>query len=504
MIRFNRLVFWCTILLVFIMAARISIDSDTWWHLRAGQWIIEHHQLPGNDPFSYTCQNVEWKYPGWLVEVPLYWIYHQLGPGGLNLVTAMLIAITFGFVYQTAKGHPLLRAFVIILSAIASAVYWSARPHLITLLFTSIMLYLLELAKHRQDKATHLLILITLSLLMGLWVNSHGGFLVGFIVWGIYLAGEGLSTIAIKYPHWISEKRQAEIMEQRSLPAGNYFKWLVEVGLGMFLLGLINPLRWRIYLYPFQTVAIKSLQKYIQEWQTPDFHWLSTQPFIWIMLLLIATLSLSNKKIKVIDFLLISIFYYLALLAGRNLALFAIVIPPILIGYLNEIGIPRNYYSFLHQRSAKSFSPRTQNWINWSIIGILILGALVKLYTVFPVAVNEKAFQTMFPVNIVKHIKDIPTKGELFNSYNWGGYLLWALPERKVFIDGRTDLYNDEIINEWLKVVQFKPGWEDVLNKWNIQLILMEKDWSGNQLLPLHGWCVIDQDEMAILLQRCQ
>lgn len=504
MIRFNRLVFGTTILLVFIMAARISIDSDTWWHLRAGEWIYEHHQLPSYDPFSYTRQNVEWKYPGWLIEVPMYWIYFQLGPGGLNLFTALVIAITFGFVYQTARGHPLLRAFVVILSAIASAVYWSARPHLITLLFTSIMIYLLELAQFRRDKLTNSLVLIGLPLMMGVWVNSHGGFLVGFIVWGIYLAGEVLSTLARKTIHWVREKGRVDGGEWAYVPASNRINWLLAVGAGMFLFGLFNPLGIRIYSYPFQTVAIKSLQNYIQEWQTPNFHWISTQPFIWITILLIAALGFSNKKITITDFLKISIFFYLALLAGRNLALFAVVAPPVIISNLSEVGVSRNIFPFPEHSSAKSFSPRAQTWINWGIFGLLLFGAVVKVYTVFPAEVNEKAFQKLFPVEIVSHIKKIPVQGELFNSYNWGGYILWALPERKVFIDGRTDLYNDEIINEWLKVVQFKPGWEDVLKKWNIQLILMEKDWLGTPLLQLHGWCVIDQDELAILLQRCQ
>lgn len=79
----RRLVFWITLLAVFAMAARISIDTDTWWHLRAGQWIVENRQVPQVDPFSYTREGQSWQYPGWLVEVPMYGIYLTLGPGGL-------------------------------------------------------------------------------------------------------------------------------------------------------------------------------------------------------------------------------------------------------------------------------------------------------------------------------------------------------------------------------------------------------------------------------------
>ncbi len=506
MMNFNRLIFWLTVLLIFIMAARISIDSDTWWHLRAGAWIVEHRQLPISDPFSFTRQNIEWRYPGWLVEVPMYWIYSRFGPGGLNLWTALLIAITFGFVYQTADGKPLLRAFVIILAAIASAVYWSARPHLVTLLFTSITIFILEHENRHPNKQTLRWVAIGLPLIMLIWVNCHGGFLIGFIIWGIYLTGTGILILRERLLFQAENQEQLAFEARESTNTVNRIKGLLIAGIGMFLLGMVNPLGLKIYLYPFQTVTIKSLQNFIEEWQSPNFHWISTQPFIWLLILLISGLGLSHKKLKFTDFILISIFLYLALLAGRNLALFAVVISPLILRYLNEIQLPRtdiSGYLRLTQRNVV-FSRRAQNLINWGILGFVLFGAIVKVYLIFPASVNEKAFQSLFPVNAVLQIKKIPSDGQLFNSYNWGGYLLWALPERKVFIDGRTDLYNDEIIEDWLQVVQLKTGWEDVLKKWNIESILMEKDWSGKQLLQSRGWCLVYQDEMAILLQRCQ
>ena len=81
----KRLVVCLTFLAVFAMAARISVDTDTWWHLRAGQWIVEHCAVPQQDPFSHTRLGERWQYPGWLVEVPMYAIYQAFGPGGLNL-----------------------------------------------------------------------------------------------------------------------------------------------------------------------------------------------------------------------------------------------------------------------------------------------------------------------------------------------------------------------------------------------------------------------------------
>jgi hypothetical protein len=90
----------------------------------------------------------------------------------------------------------------------------------------------------------------------------------------------------------------------------------------------------------------------------------------------------------------------------------------------------------------------------------------------------------------------------LFNSYNWGGYLLWELPQYPVFIDGRTDLYNDEVINQWLKVVRAEPGWQKILDQWGVRLVLLEP---GTPILgPLQdaGWQLLYKDKTAIVFGR--
>jgi hypothetical protein len=130
----RRLVTWIAFLAVFTMAARISMDTDTWWHLRAGQWIMEHGLVPQADPFSYTRLGAVWQYPGWLVEVPMLWLYRLLGPGGLNLWTAAMVTLAFAFLWRALSGGPFLKAFVVVLAATASGVYWAARPYLVTFL----------------------------------------------------------------------------------------------------------------------------------------------------------------------------------------------------------------------------------------------------------------------------------------------------------------------------------------------------------------------------------
>lgn len=99
-------------------------------------------------------------------------------------------------------------------------------------------------------------------------------------------------------------------------------------------------------------------------------------------------------------------------------------------------------------------------------------------------------------------IQENQPAGNMLNSYNWGGYLQWALPETPVFVDGRTDLYGNEIVMQWYAVTIVAEGWQDVLDEWNIQWIILEKDWPAVQALPLAGWQVSYQDDTTTILER--
>ncbi len=99
-------------------------------------------------------------------------------------------------------------------------------------------------------------------------------------------------------------------------------------------------------------------------------------------------------------------------------------------------------------------------------------------------------------------IRDDLPAGNMFNSYNWGGYLLWELPHVPVFIDGRTDLYNDEIISQWLQVVRVESGWQEVLEKWDVGWVLLENGSDLQPALQANGWRLLYQDALAVVLSR--
>jgi hypothetical protein len=484
------LVTFITFLAVFAMAARISVDTDTWWHLRAGQWIVENRQIPREDVFSYTRAGESWEYPGWLVEVPLYWLYQLAGPGGLNLWTAFMVTLTFAFVWLTLSGGPFLKAFVIVLAAAAAGVYWAARPYLVTFLLAAITLWFLE--KYRWRKAENPgKMVYWLPVLMILWVNSHGGFLVGFMIWGIYWISEvGL----ILWETWFKKQRPFEIRT-----FGTPLLWS---GLLMVIAVCINPYGPGMLMYPFKTVSIGVLRDYIQEWQTPEFHSIAVQPFAWLMLLTFGAVGASRQKLTFIDFALVGLFFYMGLLAGRNVALFSIVAPmvltrhaaPAIDGLSNSLGMQFAATVAPGKRSAR---------LNVIILLVLLAAVLFKVATIYPEKTNIDAFKGYLPIGAVDYLNTNQPEGRLFNPYNWGGYLLWDLPGYPVFVDGRTDLYNDEIINKWLTVVRVEDGWQDILKGYGINLVLIEPRSMLDRTLALDSaWAPIYRDAISNIYQR--
>lgn len=484
-------------LAVFAMAARISVDTDTWWHLRAGQWILENGTVPQVDPFSYTRLGASWQYPGWMVEVPMYWIYRATGPGGLNLWTGAMVALAFFFVWKTLTGNVFIRSFAIIFAATASGVYWAARPYLVTFVWTAVFLWLLE--EDRKNRPDSGRILWLLPLLMVVWANSHGGFAAGFLLWGVYFADRLFITATGNLYRLRDGSSKKDFLIQVFRETRRY----IGVGALMLVAVCLNPSGPVMLAYPFKTIGIAALQDYIAEWQPPDFHQLHVQPFLWLLLVTFGVIGASRKRLALSDFLLFAGFAYMGFMAGRNIALFALAAPMVLTRHLAPL---------LETVQRKADIPislqldgRSRGALVMNTILLLVLGSavLLKAALVYPASVNQEFFSETLPVEAVSYLKTEKPAGRLFNPYNWGGYLVWALPEYPVFVDGRTDLYDDEIIQQWLKVSRAEAGWQGVVDEYGIELVLSE---SGSVLVQTlesqPGWNILYQDSLAVIYQR--
>ncbi|MGH2524631.1 MAG: hypothetical protein ACRDH2_19160, partial [Anaerolineales bacterium] len=335
---FDRLVITLTFIAIFAMAVRVSTDTDTWWHLRAGQWISEHHAVPMADPFSHTRANAAWQYPGWLAEVVMAALFLNFGFAGLNLFTAVFVTLAFVFVYLSCEGPPLLRAFVLVLAGASSAIFWSARPQIASFALASAFAYILWLYRRRGVNRLWLLVP-----LMVLWANVHGGFAIGFILIGLTAMGQLVSFIWNRFTAEHADAQRAEMVKglfhysaDSALFAVKNLLWLIGIGLACAAAVVLNPSGPVMLLYPFKTVSIGVLRDFIQEWQSPNFHALRAQLFLWLLFATLVAIGLSGRRADVTDLLLACGIAYLGFLAWRNVPLLSIVAPPVLTRHAAE------------------------------------------------------------------------------------------------------------------------------------------------------------------------
>ena len=191
----------------------------------------------------------------------------------------------------------------------------------------------------------------------------------------------------------------------------------------------------------------------------------------------------------------------MSLFAGRNIALFALVAPLV---------ITRHAAALLEAFSCKEgfrlkgtqLPTLFQKSLNWLILILIAFTVIIKVISIYPREMNEAIFRNNLPYKAVAYLQERQPPGNLFNSYDWGGYLIYALPEYPVFIDGRTDLYSDGLIDEWLQVVRTEEGWQKVLDKYDVRLILLEPSMPVITELNESDWSELYRDEKSVVYGR--
>jgi hypothetical protein len=482
-------VYWLTIprllvailfISIFTMAVRIPADTDTWWHLRSGQYIVENQIIFTTDPFSHTHEGQLWMYPK-LGQVFWYGLFVLGGWIGLSLGLATLVTGAFGLVWQVTPGNQYIRVFATILGVITSSLIWIARPQMFSFLLSGLLLFWLERYKRTGSRWIYTLPLITV-----LWTNVHGGYAIAFMLLAVYLVGETLNRLTNHSDDPVLSWRQIGI--------------LMGVALVSLVVVAINPHGWQMWTYPFRTVGIGALRDFIQEWRSPDFHTAITWPFVIMLLLTLVAMGCISRSVDWTDLTLVGLWAVWSLFAVRNIGLYGLLTIPVLARY-SDVALEQ----FLPV-SKKLFSSQhpVLTYFNWLLLGVVSLAALVRInLTLFSLSTTAIE-QENLPTEAVHFIQENKPPGPLFNSYNWGGYLIFKLwPEYPVYIDGRTDLYEDSFIRHYLNVMVAGDGWQQTLDEDRINLVLIE---SNSVLAKSLGhdlaWTEIYRDEIAVIFVR--
>jgi len=241
-------------------------------------------------------------------------------------------------------------------------------------------------------------------------------------------------------------------------------------------------------------------QKVIGDWLSPDFHEPDLLPLALLILLTIAALALSPKKVRLSDLLLFLTILYATLKSKRHMAIFALVAVPLFAYYFHNWLVSTSF----GQRFGQPRSPDTRRW---SIVsGLLLLLPLVAFAYRLKSTTYAPPRQGMIgvPLKAVEYIKEKQITGNTFTDPNiWGGYLIWALPSNPVYIDGRIDMYGDQFVKEYVDIIWGLADWRDPFDHYRVRIVIVKpKSPLGRELKDSGDWQQVFQDDMAVVFTR--
>ena len=421
-------------------------DPDFWWHLRTGQLIAQTGAVPHQDIYSYTALGHPWVAQEWLAELLMYWLYAGGGYAAVATVFSLVMTGAYFVLYRLLLRLEVGRTVALALVAWATVIrlaLWSPRPQIITFLFFSIALYLLFSYKLHGRARLWMLPLMTV-----VWVNVHAGYVSGLLLIGLFVVGEALNSLTHR-------------------PAAS-LRPLILAGLASGVAALANPNTYTALLYPFTYVGTgNASMRFITEWQSPDFHNYFFLPFA-LAIVLLMTVG-SRGRLDFTYSLVVLVFTVMALQSARHVVLFALATAPVLGLRLKERGVR---LSVEVKGGGRFFGA-----VNLALVILVpLLVAFVLAASPFSQARPTPSTKG-YPTGGVAYLKEHRLTGNLFNTYGWGGYLIYELyPEYRVFIDGRADMYGDQLMTEYNQVVNIKPQWREVLQKYQVRTVLIEKN----------------------------
>jgi hypothetical protein len=397
-------------------------DLDFWWHLKAGELIVNTHSIPAKDVFSDTAFGREYVDHEWLFQAIEYVTYSAGGPMGIALLKCLLVALTLLIVafYAVERGVEPFAAGGLVLLALAGGITrMIERPELFSTLFAVVTFIVCDRYLRTRDWR----VLAWLPVICAVWANVHAAVIIGLIIQLIFI---------------------------QSAPQ-------IVAFLASIAASCLNPFGYRVLTVPFElTRIIDSGVLNNEEWHHPTFQ---KVPFYFVALGITIVLLVAQTLLSVRRQTRVSV-------AHLGVALFFAYIS---LKYIRNVGL---FCTFMPMLVAAEVGRLKQMWRR-VIVAIGVLSAAFVLVFYFPF---ERGFgeASYFPDRIAQVTRERNLRGHMLNSYSFGGYLIWKLwPQRRVFIDGRNEVYLPLL--ERLKASRDDSrAWNALLRDYQIEYALLE------------------------------
>ena len=459
-------------------------DPDFWWHIRIGQWMAEHGRLPSTDIFTYTVPQHVWTDHEYLTELGMWVVYHAFGALGISIAFGLVTWAGFLLLYRQVRRQPyVIAALGLGLAALAGYPIWGPRAQMITFALTILELYWLQAyLTGRSKKLTYF------PLLMALWANLHGGWVIGFVWLGVALIAELIGWA------W----------DPANLAHRAHVRFLAIITAASAVAVLATPHGFSVYLYPFQTVGSMAQERLIIEWFSPDFHQSFLHAFELMVFAVIAGFAL--RRPSVYEFLLVAVSLALALQSVRNVALFVAASTPVMIASYSE------YWKQLS--AARGWKPKVPPRPIFAAVTALALliftgAATLRVATLIGPDHQRSLDASNYPLGAADFLAAHPEIGmRMYNQYGWGGYLanrFYPDPNRRVFIFGEAALMGDDLLNQYEDVQTLRSNWQQVLASYGVDYIVYNKGEAlANVLATQSTWKLVYQDSETVIFVRVQ
>ena len=499
--RWDKALGWIAVASVFILACLLSIrkvsEMDLGFHLRAGEWILEHRTWPRTDPFTYTVSDHPYIDIHWLYQLMLVGLYHLGGFPALVLSHTAFILAAFFIMMAAARSHlrsPLALAPLLLIGVLASELRFMLRPETVSWIFLGLTFYLLERRSRGQPSPLWVLPFIHL-----LWVNMQGLFILGWIILFSYLLGD--------------------LLEKKHLD-----RKLALWSLASVLICLANPYLHQGVLFPLTLLTRLSgenpfgqnISEFTSPWRLkltfslPFYPRASLWSYYIFSVFSIGVLILTLRRSRIRELLIFIIFFIFSVQAIRNIPLFILVAIPVTGHSLAELAA--GLFKKGKNPGRKNFllffmKTRTRRILAASAI-VLPLALSLRVITNRHYIVDRREERlgttlsnTILPIGAADFLLEKNIAGPVFNHLNYGGYLMWKLGQ-PVLIDGRLEVMGEKFYKEYLTAERDITG---LLKKYPSDVVifpfLVQRSWL-QQLHRMSGWRLVYSDHASAVFFR--
>jgi hypothetical protein len=458
----------------------LNTDGDLGRHLTLGRTILGTLQIPTRDLLSHTLAGQARPPYEWLAQLLFAIADRVLGLDGVVLLTALILAAAFLITCREAIRRSRMAVLALLLTlwaATASSLHWLTRPHVFSFLLLAIWLTRLEALREDQE-----IPLWQFPVIMLVWANTHGGFIFGLLAWLAYFAG------------WLWNTRR------KRPAAGSGPRWLLT-GIAALAATVVTPDSWHNWEAVLGNRSAYILNRTV-ETMPPDFAQPGVWPFAGLLCAAVILGLLNRRRAAAPHLILLAGLAGISLLMARNIPLFAIAAAPILASWAGESSAGVARWQAI-EANILAIDSRLRGLV-WPVL-LTCLAALGLAG--FQRIAGRTVFDfdpRLFPVGAVSWLQEHPPNGNMFNDFNWGGYLLYRQwPRARVYVDSQSDFYGEAFMRRYEQIYLGGTGWEEQLTEAQVGWIIVPPGTGLAQAAQASAqWQPAFQDSTAVIFVR--